>query len=233
MSEQAVTEPIDAPAWYGKLPGQGDFVGRRLPHALRSAWDGWLGEGLAHLRHVDPQAWAERFVQSPVWCFVAGPALSGTGMCGALAASMDRVGRCYPISVMALAPTSDHGLASGRAPAVFWGAVRDAIVEARRQSWTAEQFDARLAAVSSPFATVAAVAAGADQAVDALLNDLAQSGVRSDAVIVPDVASAAWVQPERALSVWWHGTPTGASVVEHVGAPDVALFARLFSAREA
>ncbi|MGO8543079.1 TagF domain-containing protein, partial [Rhizobium leguminosarum] len=30
------------PAWFGKLPGMGDFAHRRLPQDFLAAWDQWL-----------------------------------------------------------------------------------------------------------------------------------------------------------------------------------------------
>lgn len=58
-------------AWFGKLPGQGDFVGRRMPRAMSGAWDEWLSHGLGHLRSTAHGDWERTFTQSPLWSFVA------------------------------------------------------------------------------------------------------------------------------------------------------------------
>jgi type VI secretion system protein ImpM len=81
------------PAWYGKLPGAGDFVGRRMQGALARTWEQWLSQGMASGR-------ANLDAQAPLWCFAI-PAGSGDGwvQLGCVAPSHDRVGRRYPLVV--------------------------------------------------------------------------------------------------------------------------------------
>lgn len=232
MSWTAVNPPAEPPlaAWFGKLPGIGDFAGRRLPHELRASWDGWLRQGLERLGAQAPHDGIGGFTRAPLWCFVAGPQVAGAALCGAVAPSCDRVGRHYPISVLAAARPGERLFAGERLLGRFYTDVRDAIVEARRQAHTAEQFDARLATVAWPFAVRPPAPDPAASAVDALLADLAHSGVAdTDAVTLPEAARWRTADAGGARSVWW---PAGAPgpVLQHHGAPDAALFARLFQA---
>ena len=66
----------DAPAWYGKIPGAGDFVNSRLPHALALWWERWLQQGLAAMRQRGPDEIARHYTVAPVWNFLV-PAGAG------------------------------------------------------------------------------------------------------------------------------------------------------------
>ena len=103
-----------APFVFGKLPTHGDFVQRGLAGPVRSAWDDWASAGLARAR----EALAERFdavhEQAPSWRFSIGPGpLGPLWRVGALAPSVDRVGRRFLIVVGAdaLAPPQAHSAA--------------------------------------------------------------------------------------------------------------------------
>lgn len=236
MSWSSLNPPADAPAppaWFGKLPGIGDFAGRRLPHELRGAWDGWLRLGLEHLSSHAPQDWSAAFARAPLWFFIVGPQVSGAALCGAVASSCDRVGRHYPLSVLACARPGERLFAGERVLGQFYAGVRDAIVDARNHAQTAEQFDARLAMLPWPFAVRPAAPDPASSAVDALLADLAHSGVAStDHVALPEAAHWATTEAAAARSVWWSAGATG-QVLLHHGALDTALCTRLFHGSQA
>ena len=59
------------PGWYGKLPGFGDFAGRRLDDAFVGDWDRWLQQGLTRLRQSGDY-WLDNYLSSPVWRFALG-----------------------------------------------------------------------------------------------------------------------------------------------------------------
>ncbi|WP_326535484.1 type VI secretion system-associated protein TagF [Pseudorhodoferax sp.] len=235
MSWSSLIPLADTPApaaWFGKLPGIGDFAGRRLSHDLRSTWDGWLRQGLELLSSRAPHDWGTSFARAPLWFFVAGPQVAGAALCGAVAPSCDRVGRHYPLSVLACARPGERLFVGERVLGQFYAGVRDAIAEARHQAQTAEQFDARLATLPWPFATRPAAPDPASSAVDALLADLAHSGVAStDQVALPEAAHWATAEAGAARSVWW-SAGANAQVLLHHGAPDAALCARLFHGSE-
>lgn len=235
MSWSSLTPPADAPApaaWFGKLPGIGDFASRRLPHELRRIWDGWLGQGLEHLSSRAPQDWGAAFARAPLWFFVAGPQVAGAALCGAVAPSSDRVGRHYPLSVLACARPGERLFAGERVLGQFYAGVRDAIVDARQHAQTAEQFDARLATLPWPFAARPIAPHPASSAVDALLADLAHSGVaNTELVALPEAARWPTADAGAARSVWW-SAGSASEVLLHHGAPDAELCARLFHRSE-
>lgn len=90
---------------YGKLPARGDFVRLGLPGDFVAAWDDWLARAIAASRAQMGADWLGAFLEAPVWRFALAP-----GLCGAQAASgvwlpsVDRVGRYFPLTLVAMLP---------------------------------------------------------------------------------------------------------------------------------
>jgi type VI secretion system protein ImpM len=85
---------------YGKIPAYGDFLHRNLPSSFVEPWNSWLDQGLRASQAVLKDQWMEAYLTSPPWRFVLEPGLAGEeGWLGVMASSVDRVNRCYPITV--------------------------------------------------------------------------------------------------------------------------------------
>lgn len=76
---------------FGKLPAHGDFVSRGLAAEERDALDAWLSASLDDARKRCGDAFEMLFDAAPAWRFVDGE------RAGALAASMDKAGRRFPL----------------------------------------------------------------------------------------------------------------------------------------
>lgn len=137
-----MTRPsLSSPGWFGKLPGAGDFAHRRMPHALRAVWDDWLHDGLADLRSRH-QEWVESYLTSPIWCFLLAPGVADdSAWMGAMAPSVDRIGRYYPIAVFA--PLEGD-------PSDWWKAAQQVLLQALEDDAGAEHFERLIAAVFAP-----------------------------------------------------------------------------------
>ncbi|MBK9616671.1 MAG: type VI secretion system-associated protein TagF, partial [Uliginosibacterium sp.] len=86
---------------YGKLPGLGDFLSRRLDPGFVAAWDRWLQAGLQDSRAHLGQQWSECYLNAPIWRFALAPGLCGErAMLGILMPSVDSVGRYFPFSIL-------------------------------------------------------------------------------------------------------------------------------------
>src|SRR5262245_57724984 len=91
--------------FYGKLPSHGDFVRRRVPDAFVDAWDDWLRECLAASRNALGDRWLDVYLTSPAWRFVCASGACGPStMLGLMAPSVDRVGRYFPLTIVAELP---------------------------------------------------------------------------------------------------------------------------------
>lgn len=89
-----------ATGFYGKLPGLGDFVTRRLPAQFVQPWDLWLRESLAASQAQLAQEWLDHYLTCPLWRFVLAPGIAGQlGWAGLLMPSVDRVGRYFPLTL--------------------------------------------------------------------------------------------------------------------------------------
>lgn len=88
------------PGFYGKLPGLGDFVTRRLPADFVQTWDLWLRESLTASRAQLGNAWLDVYLTSPLWRFaLTAGVVSQQPWVGVLMPSVDRVGRYFPFTL--------------------------------------------------------------------------------------------------------------------------------------
>lgn len=97
--------PVFEVGFYGKLPSHGDFLRRRVSDAFVGVWDGWLQECLTASRASLGERWLEIYLTSPVWRFACAAGVCGpTPMIGVMAPSVDRVGRYFPLTLVAELP---------------------------------------------------------------------------------------------------------------------------------
>lgn len=90
------------PGWYGKLPSLGDFASRRLEGEFIPTWDAWLQKVLQATRTALGEGWLGWYLTMPIWRFVLLPGLVGSnGWAGVLMPSVDRVGRQFPLTLVA------------------------------------------------------------------------------------------------------------------------------------
>lgn len=85
----------------GKVPSVGDFIARGLPSAERDRFEAFLNAGLRDIAH-EP-GFGEAWSVMPIWRFAARPGAITQAMCvGIVLPSVDRVGRRFPLAVLAL-----------------------------------------------------------------------------------------------------------------------------------
>lgn len=108
VPQTALAQPASPVAgWYGKLPFLGDFASRRLPETFIRRWDEWLQPGLAASRQAKGERWLDLYLTFPVWRFLVPAGLIGEGCwIGVLLPSVDRVGRCFPLTICESLPRS-------------------------------------------------------------------------------------------------------------------------------
>jgi len=91
--------------YHGKIPTQGDFIQRGLPLGFTRAWDRWLMEGIAALKTQRGDGWLDGYRTAPLWRFATPAGAFGEqAMLGVMVASVDRVGRNFPLTLAAEAP---------------------------------------------------------------------------------------------------------------------------------
>ena len=125
---------------YGKLPAHGDFLHRNLPTRTINNLDAWLQSWVGGARERLGEHWLEHYLTAPVWRFaLSAGALDHNAWAGVALPSVDRVGRYFPLAL--LAP-----LAEGASPAAFaagggkwYERVEQAALRALEGSITVEQ----------------------------------------------------------------------------------------------
>lgn len=137
--------------FFGKLSSHGDFVSRRLPSSFTAVWDEWLQTSIGRSRELLGPAWMNAYLSAPVWRFALSAGLCGhSAWAGVLMPSVDRVGRCFPLTVaMALPP--DAALLALPEQACGWYADMEQLaLSSLDQGFTLERFDAALRATDLP-----------------------------------------------------------------------------------
>ncbi len=141
--------------FYGKLPSEGDFVTRRLPWEFTSAWDDWLQQGMHASRNALGAGWLELYLSAPIWRFQVAPGVCGPiGWRGLFFASVDRVGRYFPLT-LAFADATAPALASLSADADAWIALEDAALAGLAPTLPIADFDRMTEGLALPPAAAA------------------------------------------------------------------------------
>lgn len=85
---------------FGKVPAFGDFFRLDLPQSFVEPWDTWLQTGMIAARDSLGERWTECYMSAPLWRFSLSRNLVGpSAMSGILMASVDRVGRRFPLTL--------------------------------------------------------------------------------------------------------------------------------------
>jgi type VI secretion system protein ImpM len=138
-----------AVGFYGKLPSHGDFLRRRASDAFVSAWDRWLQEGMAATRTALGDRWLEVYLTSPVWRFACSAGACGSQpVVGVMAPSVDRVGRYFPMTIVAGRPEGLGVFEAFEAARFFEGAERLIIRTLEADTVDFDEFDKRAAGLA-------------------------------------------------------------------------------------
>jgi type VI secretion system protein ImpM len=89
---------------FGKIPSKRDFVAIHAPRPFLTVWENWLQAGIAASREQLGKDWQQAYLSAPIWRFWLGRDIGGAEAVGAVMASVDGVGRYFPLSVFATAP---------------------------------------------------------------------------------------------------------------------------------
>jgi len=87
--------------YYGKIPGKGDFISRRVSREFTDFWDAWLQNGLSCSHTQLNEAWLNVYLTSPIWRFILSPGMCGRQLwIGVVMPSVDKVGRYFPLTIV-------------------------------------------------------------------------------------------------------------------------------------
>jgi type VI secretion system ImpM family protein len=137
--------------FFGKLPGAGDFVQRRLPAGFVERWDRHFEQAVYASREALGEGWAQAYRASPTWRFLLAPQVCGeSAWAGVFGPAEDRVGRSFPMVLAApLEPTRVEALLCA-GPGWFDALARVHAQGQRGAPLDAEGFDALVATLPGP-----------------------------------------------------------------------------------
>ena len=206
---------------YGKLPSHGDFLRRRVPDAFVYAWDPWIQDCLHETEIALGPGWLDVYLTSPVWRFACAAGVCGPRpVVGLMVPSVDRVGRYFPLTLVAAMPADAPLLGLVRCAEPLLNAAERFVLEAlEAERLDFEAFDSRIEALGhqagaidwpslriDPASAAALVNEGRDQAWQMPLAASSQLSSGFEQLLSERLTSM-----YRPLSVWW---TEGSSVVE-------------------
>lgn len=127
--EVPLGKPVDV-GLFGKLPSHGDFLRRRASEAFVEAWDAWLRECLPASRDALGERWLDLYLTSPAWRFACAPDACGPEpVIGLMVPSVDRVGRYFPLTLVASLPPDVNPITATTASGTFFERAEQLIIE--------------------------------------------------------------------------------------------------------
>jgi type VI secretion system protein ImpM len=88
---------------YGKLPTKRDFIAMGATRDFLDQWEPWLQSGVSASQTMLKDRWREAFLRAPIWRFWLGSDICGAAVIGAFMPSLDKVGRYFPLTLLACA----------------------------------------------------------------------------------------------------------------------------------
>jgi type VI secretion system protein ImpM len=135
--------------YFGKLPCRGDFLRRRVPDEFVAFWDEWLQQCLTQSREQLGDGWLDAYLAGPIWRFVLAEGVCGSGAyAGVLTPSVDRVGRCFPLTIVTQWADSACAIDVACGARAWFDAIEEIAAEGV-QTADLDAFDAKVARVES------------------------------------------------------------------------------------
>jgi type VI secretion system protein ImpM len=133
---------------FGKLPSMGDFLRADTPPGFVEAWDSWLQRAMLGARNNLGARWPECYLSAPIWRFTLAHGLAGRlPVLGILMASVDRVGRQFPLTLAAPLPQGSPPILAHLVGETLFAPLEDLALEALETGLERAQFLHRLAAL--------------------------------------------------------------------------------------
>jgi type VI secretion system protein ImpM len=164
--------------FYGKLPGHGDFLRRRVSDAFVASWDGWLQECVASSHAALGDRWLDAYLTSPAWRFSCAAGACGPApVMGVMVPSVDRVGRYFPLALVAELPKAASLVAVATGSNAFFEEAERLLVDTlASEDVDVETFDARVIALRDATSVSLISPGGLEPAAAGIVNDDTPTG---------------------------------------------------------
>jgi len=212
-----------APGFYGKLPTRGDFVRRRLSPQLTARLDAWLQQAMIASQRELGSEWLHAYLNCPIWRFaLARGSLGVEPAAGLLMSSVDRVGRYFPLLIVARTPPELAPVLIAAACEPWFSAAEAVLLRALDPRLAFEDFDALVAALGALTPAAAASAGERRRPVEPPVFPPAHLG--ADQRPAPEYDPA-----QDGATLWWLpcGEDVRTSVLRYEGMPSPNQYAAM------
>ena len=135
----------------GKLPSHGDFLRRRLPESFVRPWEDWLDAGMAASRTGLGADWLDSYMSAPIWRFAGSADCCGDRpFAGVLMASVDKFGRCHPLTIVSLLDRDAAASAVALTGNSWFRDMETLALSTLADGFEFADFEVRLAAAAAP-----------------------------------------------------------------------------------
>ena len=177
---------------FGKIPTIGDFFRLNTPPGFVSVWDDWVQRIMLSAQTALGSEWDAHYMSAPIWRFSLSAELAGSRkVIGVFMPSVDRVGRRFPLTLMAPLATSGSAARDHFREGAFFERLETLALDALEDDMSRERLEQRLAELPPPASAPAP-----------LLRKVGRSFVMIHDDITADLAAEqvnnGWAQP----SVW-------------------------------
>lgn len=136
---------------FGKMPSTGDFFRTGAPQGFVTPWDRWLQVAMLSCQQRYGEEWDGLFMSAPIWRFSLSAGQAGPKpVMGVLMPSVDRVGRRFPLTLVAPMDEDVPVVSSHFREAALFAALEDVALDALEDDMTRERLEERLASVPAP-----------------------------------------------------------------------------------
>lgn len=175
---------------FGKIPSVGDFFRNNVPSGFVSVWDPWVQQNMLAAEKASGGAWDAAYMSAPIWRFTLSEGLAGPSkMMGVLMPSVDRVGRRFPLTIMAPIPWHGPAALDHLSQDEVFGWLEEVALSALSEDMTKDRLEAEALKLPGPLrpkpihvyrdGTSIAIGQGGDGALTAELSAAALPGPRN------------------------------------------------------
>lgn len=208
---------------FGKIPSVGDFFRISAPSGFVQTWDEWLQKCLVSGAHTFGSRWDELYMSVPIWRFCLSAGLAGPDkIMGVLMPSVDRVGRRFPLTLMAPLPEKGSVLLDHFLQNELFATLEHLALSTLEDDATRDDLETGLTDVTVPQESTPSVSPKRGQG---LLVQHSLGETATPAILASDCLGSTYTQP----SVWSAVMEDDTRLMVCDGLPDGANMQGLFN----
>ena len=205
---------------FGKMPALGDFFRLNLPQGFVEPWDLWLQSAMVTARTALGSRWNDCYLTAPLWRFSLAPGLAGPqAISGVMMASVDRVGRQFPLTLAAPHPAAASAERVHLAASSLFEDLEIIALDMLEDGMTKEHLAERLAGLELP--AISAPAPHSEGVVRVIT-------APDQGALLAELAGDHLARSYRRPSLWSAAVGDGRRLLACEGLPDGALVPALF-----